>query len=198
MEQAYAAVLRNGKFSFNQLWTFVSVFLSSRTSLAELYHYILMQGNDCPLPMVQRNSCARDLRSLCQADSNAQTRAMMYAFSPGSCSQDFDPGNLTQFDQVHVPIRLCKIRSPYFIHPRLRATLYCRTLQTFFSREVRMHTLVTDGLGALALLSTLLHSMRTTGNRLACVQRLPQTVPFLFAIGRMLSCRWIATRGRLQ
>jgi len=32
---------------------------------------------------------------------------MMYAFSPGSCHAGFDPGNLTQFDQVHLFVAIC-------------------------------------------------------------------------------------------
>lgn len=77
MDQVYAEIIARKKFSWNQLWTF---------------------GNDCPQPLVKQPSCIADLRSLCRADSSAQTRAMMFAFSPGSCAKGFDPGNLTDFD----------------------------------------------------------------------------------------------------
>ena len=42
-------------------------------------------GSTCPQPLVKQPTCADDLRALCNATSAAQTRAMMYAFSPGGC-----------------------------------------------------------------------------------------------------------------
>jgi hypothetical protein len=50
----------------------------------------------CPGPLVSKASCASDLRALCSASSGAQTRAMMYAFSPGVCGGD--TAHLAEFD----------------------------------------------------------------------------------------------------
>ena len=48
----------------------------------------------CTRPLVTKgSSCAGQLRKLCAADSPAQTRATMYAFSPGGCGGD--PSKLT-------------------------------------------------------------------------------------------------------
>ena len=48
----------------------------------------------CTRPLVEKgSSCAPALRSLCTANSPAQTRLMKYAFTPGGCGGD--PGNLT-------------------------------------------------------------------------------------------------------
>jgi len=75
----YDEVLQRGQFSWQQMWN--------------------GQGNPeekngcCTGPLVHQGStCAPTLRSLCQADSPAQTRAMAYSFSPGRCQGD--PGNL--------------------------------------------------------------------------------------------------------
>jgi hypothetical protein len=43
-------------------------------------------GSTCTMPLVQHATCAQDLRSLCSNTSPAQTRALMYAFSPGGCN----------------------------------------------------------------------------------------------------------------
>ena len=50
----------------------------------------------CPAPLVKKASCAADLRALCSASSPAQTRAMMYAFSPGVCGGS--TAQLAEFD----------------------------------------------------------------------------------------------------
>jgi hypothetical protein len=77
MAQVYDAVLARGKFSWQQLWT------GQDTGIC----------TTCPEPLVKKETCATDLRTLCRADSPAQTRAMMYAFAPGGCVGD--PKNLT-------------------------------------------------------------------------------------------------------
>ena len=67
------AVLAAGKFAWQMLWT------GGATDSI---------GSTCPRPLVQKASCAANLRALCNASSGAQTRAMMYAFSPGGCNAD--------------------------------------------------------------------------------------------------------------
>eukprot|EP00937_MAST-01D_sp_MAST-1D-sp2_P004197 g4197.t1 len=76
-----AATLGAGKFAWQMLWT---------GGAADGI------GGTCPTPLVQQKTCAANLRALCTADSPAQTRAMMYAFSPGGCRGD--PSKLTSFD----------------------------------------------------------------------------------------------------
>jgi hypothetical protein len=73
MAAVYAEVLRRRKFSWQQLWTG-----QGEGGI----------GSTCPRPLVHNTTCAADLRKLCNATSPAQTRAMMYAFSPGGCSGD--------------------------------------------------------------------------------------------------------------
>ena len=71
MEALRNATLSAGKFSWQMLWTG-----GADGSI----------GSTCPQPLVKKDSCAADLRSLCQPTSAAQTRAMMYAFGPGRCN----------------------------------------------------------------------------------------------------------------
>jgi len=85
MAEVYQAVLARGKFSWQQLWTG-----QGTDNIQDI-------GTTCPGPLVSQGTCASDLRSLCMASSRAQSRFMMYAFSPGRCSGD--PSVLTQFDQ---------------------------------------------------------------------------------------------------
>ena len=67
-----ASILAAGKFSWQMLWT---------GGAADAV------GSTCPQPLVQKATCAADLRALCSASSPAQTnRTLMYAFSPGGCS----------------------------------------------------------------------------------------------------------------
>ncbi len=82
MAPVYAEVLSRGMFSWQQMWN--------------------GQGEGdfngcCTGPLVQKNTCAASLRSLCAATSPQYTRAMQYSFTPGRCSGD--PGNLTSPDQ---------------------------------------------------------------------------------------------------
>lgn len=65
MEQAFAAILARGKFTWNQFWNYGSAWI------------------DCPDPMVTQSNCAADIRALCDPTSLSQTVAMLYAFSPG-------------------------------------------------------------------------------------------------------------------
>lgn len=87
--RVYAAILARGKFAWNLFFD---------------------NGVDCPMPLVTRDNCALDLRSMCTQFSPAQTRAILYGFSPGSC-RGTDPANLTQVDQDVVNFQL--IRGPY-------------------------------------------------------------------------------------
>eukprot|EP00928_Gymnodinium_smaydae_P014621 TRINITY_DN15384_c0_g1_i5.p1 TRINITY_DN15384_c0_g1~~TRINITY_DN15384_c0_g1_i5.p1 ORF type:complete len:405 (+),score=26.89 TRINITY_DN15384_c0_g1_i5:232-1446(+) len=82
MEALRRATLAAGRFAWQMLWTG-----GDETEI----------GSTCPEPLVKKRSCATDLRSLCSARSPAQTRAMMYAFSPGGCGAD--PSIFTSFDQ---------------------------------------------------------------------------------------------------
>ena len=63
--KAYAAIIKGGKFTWNQFWNYGSNWI------------------DCPDPMVTQQNCAADIRSLCNASSMSQKYAMLYAFSPG-------------------------------------------------------------------------------------------------------------------
>ena len=66
-------------------------------------------GSTCPTPLVVKETCASDLRSLCKKDSPAQMRALMYSFGPGKCRTD--PANLTQVEEDLANFLL--IRGPY-------------------------------------------------------------------------------------
>ena len=67
-------VLQAGKFSWQMLWTGGGTGDSDR-------------GSTCPAPLVRADAagCRADLARLCAADAPQQSRAMMYAFSPGGC-----------------------------------------------------------------------------------------------------------------
>lgn len=88
------ATLSLGKFSWQMLWTG-----GSATG----------KGSTCPTPLVTNTTCAASLRSLCTADSPAQTRTMMYAFAPGGCRGD--PSNLINFEEDLANFLL--VRGPY-------------------------------------------------------------------------------------
>lgn len=67
-------------------------------------------GNPCPSsvptatvrlfvqPWVKQATCASDLTSLCNASSPVQSRALLYGFSPGSCTGT-NPSHLTEAPQ---------------------------------------------------------------------------------------------------
>jgi len=99
MEQVYKAVLERGKFSWQQLWT------------GQGSNNIRDIGTTCPGPFVQKATCAADLRKLCTASSPAQTRFMMYAFSPGKCGMD--PSVLPEFEKDLANFLL--VRGPYAV-----------------------------------------------------------------------------------
>lgn len=83
MEVLQEYTLSQGKFAWQMLWTG-----GSPTS----------KGSTCPSPLVNKQSCASDLRALCSPTSpQNQNRTMMYAFSPGGCKTD--PSNLTMFKE---------------------------------------------------------------------------------------------------
>jgi hypothetical protein len=82
MDALRNATLAAGKFSWQMLWTG-----GASNSM----------GSTCPTPLVQHATCAQDLRSLCSNTSPAQTRALMYSFSPGGCNGD--PSQLAEFRQ---------------------------------------------------------------------------------------------------
>jgi hypothetical protein len=66
--------LQEGKFSWQMLWTGGGTGEDDR-------------GSTCPGPLVRADAagCRADLARLCAADAPQQSRAMMYAFSPGGC-----------------------------------------------------------------------------------------------------------------
>ena len=80
MSVVYAAVLARSKFVWQQMWNGQSSGVMTT----------------CPAPLVKKASCAADLRALCTPTSGAQSRAMMYAFSPGVCGGD--TAHLAEFD----------------------------------------------------------------------------------------------------
>ena len=79
MDTVYTEVLARGMFSWQQLW-------NGQGSPSD-------KNGCCTGPLVEPPTCAAKLRSLCSADSPAQTRFMIYSFSPGGCRTD--PANLT-------------------------------------------------------------------------------------------------------
>ena len=80
MAAVYDEVLSRGMFSWQQLW-------NGQGSPDE-------KNGCCTGPLVKPGAtCAAKLRSLCSPTSPAQTRYMIYSFSPGGCQGD--PGNLT-------------------------------------------------------------------------------------------------------
>lgn len=85
-QTVYAALLARQKFSWNQFLT---------------------NGNDCIMPWVTRDNCALDLRTMCTATAPAQSRAMLYGLSPGSC-RGTDPANLTEVMQDVVNFQLVR------------------------------------------------------------------------------------------
>jgi len=85
MAEIFAAIIAHGKFSWQLLWTG-----QGSNSVRDI-------ATTCPGPLVKQNTCAADLRRLCAQNSPAQTRFMMYAFTPGACNMD--PSNLTEFQQ---------------------------------------------------------------------------------------------------
>jgi len=97
MAEVYKAVLAKGKFSWQQLWTG-----QSSNDIKDI-------GNTCPGPLVHQTTCAADLRNLCKSTSPAQTRFMMYAFTPGKCNMD--PSTLPSFQQDLANFLL--VRGPY-------------------------------------------------------------------------------------
>ena len=62
--KVYAAALTRGRFAWNQFFD---------------------NGVDCIMPLVSKDNCALDLRTMCTAAAPEQTRAQLYGFSPGSC-----------------------------------------------------------------------------------------------------------------
>ena len=94
-ELFYARVLTSGKFIWDQ-------FLNHDP-------YAPLNG-DCPQPWVKKASCANDLRTLCNATAQPQSRALLYGMSPGSCTGT-DPSHLTMVDEDIANFLL--VRGPY-------------------------------------------------------------------------------------
>merc|ERR1712238_281027 len=90
MEALRKVVLERGMFTWQMLWTGGPPNSIGATTI--------------PLPLVRRETCAANLRELCQSDSPAQTRAMMYAF-------EGTPEALTQY--MHDLVNFLLVRGPY-------------------------------------------------------------------------------------
>jgi hypothetical protein len=96
MAVIYDEVLQRGLFSWQQMW-------NGQGSPDD-------KNGCCTSPLVRQGAqCAPALRSLCTANSPAQTRYYHYAFSPGGCQGN--PGNLTDPLQDIVNFQLT--RGPY-------------------------------------------------------------------------------------
>ena len=91
----YAETLKRGKFIWGQ-------FLN-HDPFAPL-------NGDCPQPWVKKDTCSTDLRTLCNASSEVQTRALLYGFSPGSCTGT-NPADLLYMEQDVANFLL--VRGPY-------------------------------------------------------------------------------------
>eukprot|EP01043_Picozoa_sp_COSAG02_P045961 COSAG02_NODE_4254_length_5581_cov_2.070595_4_plen_199_part_00 len=70
MAKVFEAVIQRGLFSWQLLWT--------GQDPTEPYRNV---ADTCPGPLVNKATCAVDLRTLCSPSSPAQTRAMMYSFT---------------------------------------------------------------------------------------------------------------------
>jgi hypothetical protein len=93
-----ARTLAEGKFSWQMLW-------SGPVDQPDNY------GGTCPKPLVQEETCAINLRSLCREESpQYEDRALMYSFGPGGCS-GADPSQLPELDQDLANFLL--VRGPY-------------------------------------------------------------------------------------
>jgi len=97
MAEVFKTVLARGKFSWQLLFTG-----QGSNSIQDI-------ATTCPGPLVHKTTCAADLRKLCSTSSPAQSRFMMYAFTPGSCNMD--PSVLSEFDQDLANFLL--VRGPY-------------------------------------------------------------------------------------
>lgn len=96
MAAVYDEVLARGMFSWQQMW-------NGQSSPDD-------KNGCCTSPLVRKGpTCATALRSLCTANSPAQTRYYKYAFTPGGCSGN--PGNLT--DPVQDIVNFQLTRGPY-------------------------------------------------------------------------------------
>ena len=80
MDALRNATLAAGKFSWQVLWTGGNA---------------NSKGGTVPHPIVSQSNCASQLRSLCNATSPAQTRAMMFAFG----GEHGNPSDLPDFEQ---------------------------------------------------------------------------------------------------
>jgi len=99
MAEVFDVVISRGKFSWQQLWTG-----QTTDSVQDI-------GTNCGSPLVQKATCADNLRSLCQPNSRTQYRFMMYSFFPGQCNMD--PSVLSEFDQDLANFLL--VRGPYAV-----------------------------------------------------------------------------------
>ena len=83
-KRAYEQIVARGKWSWD-------LFLNNDPNC--------INCGDCPHPWVSRATCAADLRAYgVNASSPMVTRALLYGFSPGSCSP-MDPAHLTEVDE---------------------------------------------------------------------------------------------------
>jgi hypothetical protein len=82
MKVAYDELLKRGKFSWQQMWS----------GQAEGYGDYKYLCSTSPQPLVTKVNCASQLRKMCSATSQAQTRAMFFSFN-GS------PEDLPEFEQ---------------------------------------------------------------------------------------------------
>ena len=94
MQQVSAVVAQRGK------WTW-SEFLNN-----DPYQYI---NGGCPQPWVNQATCAENLRNLCNVTSPAQTRTLLYGYSPGCPS--LDPSHLASPQHDIANFQL--VRGPY-------------------------------------------------------------------------------------
>ena len=95
MAVIYDEILKRGMFSWQQLWN------GQADPSAK--------NGCCTRPLVTEETCASVLKRLCSSNSPAQSRTMMYAFSPGGCHGN--PSNLTL--PVHDIANFLLVRGPY-------------------------------------------------------------------------------------
>lgn len=96
MKVIYDEIVQRGMMSWQQMW-------NGQWDMAA-------KTGCCVRPLVQQGAnCAPALRQLCNASSPAQTRLMMYSFSPGGCG--YDPSKLVSPLQDIANFLL--VRGPY-------------------------------------------------------------------------------------
>jgi hypothetical protein len=100
MAHVYETLVGRGKFSWQQLWYGQRYGTEDLQppwpEKAEVFRYLA--GTASPPPRVTRGGCATQLRQLCHESSPAQTRAMIFGYTPAQGRRSAATDNLTHFE----------------------------------------------------------------------------------------------------